>query len=104
MTLSYTCLGGSVRASVAGELGHREALEAMERLTELIDVRVPRRMVLDLSGVEFMDSSGIAVVVQSARRCAAGGGRFSVEGVPPQAMKVFRAARIDRVVPMSERE
>ena len=32
------------------------------------------------------------------------GGRMSVEGVPPQAMKVFRAARIDRLVRMTERE
>lgn len=104
MTLSYTCLTGSVRACLSGELGHHEAIRMMERLSELVEVQMPRRMVLDLSGIEFMDSSGIAVVVQTARRCAACGGRMSVEGVPPQAMKVFRAARIDRLVRMTERE
>ncbi|MEA5040150.1 MAG: STAS domain-containing protein [Clostridiaceae bacterium] len=104
MTLSYTSAGGAVRASLTGELGHREAIEMMERLAELIDLRVPRRMVLDLSGLEFMDSSGIAVVVQTARRCANAGGRLSVEGVPPQAMRVFRTARVDRIVQMSPLE
>lgn len=98
MTLSYTSAGGAVRASLSGELGHREAIEMMERLAELIDLRMPRRMVLDLSKVEFMDSSGIAVVLQSARRCADAGGKLTVEGVPAQAMRVLRAARVDRIV------
>lgn len=102
--LTYTCVGGTVCAHLSGDLGHREAIEAMSRLSDLIDLQTPRRMVLDLSAVEFMDSSGIAVALQTARRCAAMGGRFSIEGVPPQAMKVFRAARVDRLVPMTERK
>lgn len=98
MTLSYTSVGGVVRANLAGELGHKEAIEMMERLAELIELRMPRRMVLDFSKLEFMDSSGIAVVLQTFRSCANAGGRLTVEGVPPQAMRVLKAARVDRIV------
>lgn len=104
MTLSYTSVGGALRANLSGELGHREAIEMMERLAELIDLRLPRRMVLDFSDLDFMDSSGIAVVLQTARHCANVGGRLTVEGVPPQAMRVLKAARVDRMVQISPLE
>ena len=45
-----------------------------------------------------MDSSGIAVVVQTARRCADCGGSLAVVNTPPQAKKVLATAGIHRLV------
>ena len=47
-----------------GELGHHEALSALRSLEETISQQSPSRLELDFSGVSFMDSSGIALVVQ----------------------------------------
>ena len=55
-------------------------------------------MELDFSGVSFMDSSGIALVVQSARQMGAIGGSLTVRGVSRQAMRVFDAAGIPKIV------
>jgi stage II sporulation protein AA (anti-sigma F factor antagonist) len=55
---------------------------------------------MDLSGVSFMDSSGIAVVLRAHRRMAALGGSLIVTGVPAQARKVFDAAGVPRLVTM----
>ena len=46
-----------------GELGHHEALSALRSLEETISQQSPSRLELDFSGVSFMDSSGIALVV-----------------------------------------
>ena len=59
-----------------GELGHHEALEAMRGLEDVIDSYTPAGLELDFSGVTFMDSSGIAVVVQSAPADARAGRRY----------------------------
>ena len=81
-----------------GELGHHEALSALRSLEETISQQSPSRLELDFSGVSFMDSSGIALVVQSARQMGAIGGSLTVRGVSRQAMRVFDAAGVPRIV------
>ena len=81
-----------------GERGHHEALSALRSLEETISQQSPSRLELDFSGVSFMDSSGIALVVQSARQMGAIGGSLTVRGVSRQAMRVFDAAGIPRIV------
>lgn len=56
------------------------------------------------SGVSFMDSSGIAVVMRALKRMRAMGGSAAIKSVPPQAKKVFTAAGIFRIVPLEEGE
>ena len=77
-----------------GELGHHEALSALRGLEDAISQQSPSRMELDFSGVSFMDSSGIALVVQSARQMRV----IGVRGVSRQAMRVFDAAGIPKIV------
>ena len=85
-------------AILEGELGHREALEAMRSLEDAIDSYAPSSLELDFSGVSFMDSSGIAVVVQAARQMQDAGGSLAVSGASRQAMRVFSAAGVPRLV------
>ena len=62
------------------------------------------KLTLDFSGVSFMDSSGIAVVMRALKRMRAMGGSAAIKSVPPQAKKVFTAAGIFRIVPLEEGE
>ena len=98
MTVRYQTREGTLHVYLEGELGHHEAIRLMGRLAALVEDHLPTRMELDLSGLEFMDSSGIAVVVQTARKCAAYGGRLAVSNTPPQAKKVLLTAGIHRLV------
>ena len=98
MNVQYENREGCLRVCLSGELGHHEAISLMARLSALVEDHLPARMVLDLSGLEFMDSSGIAVVVQTARKCQSCGGTLTVAGTPPQAQKVLTCAGIHRLV------
>ena len=98
MNVQYENREGCLRVFLSGELGHHEAISLMARLSALVEDHLPARMVLDLSGLEFMDSSGIAVVVQTARKCQSCGGALTVAGTPPQAQKVLTCAGIHRLV------
>ena len=98
MTIQYQQQDGELQVFLSGELGHHEAISLMARLSALVEDHLPARMVLDLSGLEFMDSSGIAVVVQTARKCQSCGGTLTVAGTPPQAQKVLTCAGIHRLV------
>lgn len=98
MTMRYQTREDGLRVCLSGELGHHEALTLMTRLSALVDDHLPGQLTLDLEELEFMDSSGIAVVVQTARKCGSCGGRLAVVHTPPQAKKVFDAAGLGRLV------
>ncbi len=84
--------------SVTGEVDHHAAAGIMAELERQVEERLPRRLTLDLGGVTFMDSSGIAVVLRAHRRVGALGGSLTVRAVPDQAAKVLRAAGLERMI------
>lgn len=100
MTVTFTESGRCLSAAVSGELDHHHAKALMEELDRQIDAAMPRRLVLDLAGLGFTDSSGIAVLIRAMRRMGQLGGEIRVERAPEQAKKVFRAAGLQRLMPI----
>ena len=58
-------------------------------------------VVFDFEDTEFMDSSGIAVIVRVSRRMQILGGRTWIEDPARQPQRVIDAAGIDRLVPIA---
>lgn len=81
-----------------GELDHHGARDAMRSIDLAIDAALPRKLVLDLSGVTFMDSSGIALILRAQQRMQILEGSLLVCHVPQQAKRVLDAAGIGRLV------
>ena len=98
--MAVTCTGEGrvLRAALSGEVDHHGARAIMEELNRQIDLELPRELTIDLEGVTFMDSSGIAVLLRAWRRVGELGGRVRVVGAPPQAARVLRAAGVDRLI------
>ena len=70
----------------------------MQKITELLDEYLPRRCVLDLSGLRCMDSSGVALIVRLSRRMRELGGTLCVENPVGQARRVLSCAGVDKLV------
>ena len=103
MPLSCSEQGQVLVAKITGEVDHHAARKLMSELTGRVDLTLPREVRLDLEGVSFMDSSGIAVVLRTWKRLRTYGGVLRLVGVPEQSAKVLRAAGVDRLVPWEER-
>ncbi|MEQ8357202.1 MAG: STAS domain-containing protein [Kiloniellaceae bacterium] len=56
-----------------------------------------RDVLVDLSQVTYIDSSGIASLVESLQKAAGNGTRFGLIAVSPEVMRVFELARLDKV-------
>ncbi|MHB8658757.1 MAG: STAS domain-containing protein [Solirubrobacteraceae bacterium] len=54
-----------------------------------------RRVILDLTGVEFMDSTGLSVIVKAARRCDQEGQEFGLIRGPHQVQRLLSLTGID---------
>lgn len=83
---------------ISGELDHHGAKDAIRRLELAIDAALPKKLVMDFSGVTFMDSSGIALILRAQQRMQLMDGSLLVCNVPPQAKRVLDAAGIGRLV------
>lgn len=84
-----------------GEIDHHAARKTMLELNREIESRFPKVLILDMSGVSFMDSSGIAVLLRTCRRMQEINGAMQVVGVPPQSGKVLRAANLQKAIPIA---
>ena len=100
MTISTVSGKGRLIVQLTGELDQHEARETREKVEEQLDELLPRECALDLSGLRFMDSSGIAVILGIRRRMEELGGRLYLVNVPGQPRRVLEAAGIERLVPM----
>lgn len=105
MKISTRYADGKLAIFLNGELDHHSARQAMETIAEAIDGSLPRQVLLDMSGLSFMDSSGIAVILKADRRLKETGGKLFIDCPQSQPLKVLEAAGIVRVVEViSKRE
>lgn len=101
MDIRTAYLSGRLTLYLTGELDHHEARCAIRTIDELMDEYLPRDCVLDLNGLSFMDSSGIAVIIKLNQRMKSLGGRMWVENPAKQPLRVIDASGIDRLVPVA---
>mgnify|MGYP000867191093 CR=1 FL=1 len=94
---------GVLRLSFMGELDHHDAKSSMKVIEDLIDESLPRDCIVDLSGLSFMDSSGIAVILRIGKRMTDMGGRAWVENPAGQPLRVLDASGIDRIIKVFSR-
>ncbi len=84
--------------ALTGEIDHHGARAIMVDLEEAITTLLPRTLTLDLSGVTFMDSSGIAVLLRAHRHIAQLGGTLRVTNIPTQPRRVLDTAGVGRLI------
>ncbi len=84
--------------ALAGEIDHHAAREIMRAVADKIDAYLPSLCCLDFREVSFMDSSGIAVVLNAIRRMRELGGNLELTNVPPQPMRVLKTAGIEKLM------
>ena len=90
--------GRCLTLRLVGELDHAAAQTVMPGIEDAVEEYLPRRCVLDLTGVSFMDSSGIALILRSQQRMQLMEGSVVLRNVPEQARRVLDAAGIGRLV------
>ena len=89
--------GGSLRLSLTGELNLASAPKLEDRLARLRLRKSPVR--LDLSKLEFIDSTGIHLLIKTVGEARIKGWPFQIEpDVRPQVMRVFRLAHLEHFV------
>lgn len=93
---------GRLTVVLTGEIDHHCAKEYITSIGAKIEAYTPNICVLDFADVSFVDSSGIAVVINALRSMTQIEGKLLLSGISPQPMRVFQASGIDKLVEIKE--
>ena len=82
--------------ALEGEIDLHRSPQVKESLELLIEQMVPR-ILIDLSAVSYIDSSGLAVLIETMQRIVAYGGKFALFGLRDGVRGIFEIARLDQI-------
>ena len=102
MRLTSYLDNGKLTIVLKGEIDHHCAKDHIRTIEGKIEAYSPCVCVLDFQEVTFMDSSGIAVVINTLRTMTRVSGELVLTGMRDQPMKVFRASGVDKLVQIKE--
>lgn len=93
---------GRLTVALTGEIDHHCAKAYIQAIAAKIEAYTPDICILDFQDVSFVDSSGIAVVINALRSMTQIEGKLVLTGLADQPMRVFRTSGIDRLVEIKE--
>jgi anti-sigma B factor antagonist len=97
--VAVTRSGETVTVRPSGELD----IATVPRLSDALHGASPyARLVLDLSGLSFIDSSGLRLVLMEVERAAGEHHEVSVIPGDERVQRIFRLTGADRIVPFAE--
>lgn len=89
--------GSILTASLAGEIDHHLARRIREKIDAALFRSKPKRLVLDFSGVAFMDSSGIGLILGRVEAARALSAEVRLVGLSDGLLKLVRLAGLERI-------
>lgn len=90
--------GDRLMVRLAGELDHFCAQSVRRELDALISSTSVRTLILDFTALQFMDSSGIGVILGRYRLMRDKGGQMAVIHMNAHIARIFHMSGLDRVI------
>lgn len=93
-TVNFSAADRTLYAYLAGEIDHDAAQNLRIQLDEALVSRTPETLIMDFSGVGFMDSSGVGLILGRDRHVVSLGGRLTIQNPPPAVRRMLDLAHI----------
>jgi anti-sigma B factor antagonist len=99
-------VGEHLVAVVKGDVDLKNSPDLRQGLLVIIKDKLPKKLILDLTSVSYMDSSGIAVMVEMLRKLREHefGGKVCLIHVQPRVRGLLEIARLDQIFMLAKDE
>jgi anti-sigma B factor antagonist len=91
--------GGHRILALKGEIDFHRVWKITAQLSDAIKER-PEKLVLDLANLSYIDSSGLAALIEALRKVRAYGGMLYLVGMRDDVRTIFEISRLDQVFPI----
>ncbi len=102
MTVEIKKKGEVTSAFISGEIDHHTAAELRQNVDGAIDINMPSLLVLDFSGVTFMDSSGIGFIMGRFAKLSRTGAKMHISNASPPIYKILKLAGMEKLATMDK--
>ena len=85
-------------AVLSGELDHHSAESVRVKLDNKLEELGEINLLFDFSGVNFMDSSGIGVVIGRYKKISEYGGKVGIISLRPEIKRIFEMGGLFRII------
>ena len=85
-----------IKFAIRGSLDINTAPSLAEEIDRVV-VTNPPRVTVDLTGLDLIDSSGVAALVKLYKAIRGGGGTIVISGARDQPLAIFKLLRMDKV-------
>jgi stage II sporulation protein AA (anti-sigma F factor antagonist) len=97
--VTFSSADDTLYAYLVGEIDHDAAQTLRLHIDNALITRCPKTLVLDFSGVGFMDSSGVGLILGRQKCIAALGGTLRIQHAPAGLQRVLSLARLHTAAP-----
>ncbi|KNF09268.1 anti-anti-sigma regulatory factor SpoIIAA [Gottschalkia purinilytica] len=98
MQLNFEIKDKSLLVNFSGELDHHTAKEAREEIDEFYNQKMLKNMVIDLNNLNFMDSSGIGLLMGRYKIVSENNGKLALVNVSSRVEKILKMSGIMKIV------
>jgi len=98
MGLQLNIEGNALVARPASEIDHHSAERMRGQIDAAFDMSSCRHMVFDFSGVSFMDSSGIGMIIGRYKNAEKRGGRLVLAGMSDDMGRLFHISGLAKII------
>jgi len=89
---------GVLYIKLVGEIDHHSAKNIREAVDELIIKNNPAELNLDLSAIDFMDSSGLGLVLGRYKKQNDIGGRMKILNPSKRILRILQLAGVEKII------
>lgn len=90
--------GASMTVALRGEIDHHGAVKMRTEIDKLIAEKKPNTLILDLEEIDFMDSSGLGLIMGRYKKMSEIGGELILRNPKPSILKICRLAGLGRFI------
>jgi stage II sporulation protein AA (anti-sigma F factor antagonist) len=90
--------GTVLKIKLRGEIDHHSAVAVRTAIDDMIRSKRPRELIVDMSAVDFMDSSGLGLIMGRYALMKDNGGLLRVADPSPATAKIMKLAGMERII------
>ena len=89
---------GTVTVAIHGDIDHHAAKELRFEIDSVIEEEFPSLLIFDLKHCDFMDSSGLGLILGRYRKCHDHGCEFRLANPGSKTMRILAMAGVENVI------